>query len=194
MDEPTSSLTLTETERLMKVTKDLRAQGVSIIYISHRLSEIEELADRVIALRDGKNAGRLSREEINHNNMVKLMVGRDLNSFYVKPKPVDSALSFEVRNLRTKRYPNSRDFAGDKAGRDSRSGRTGWFWAHGICRSDLWRESPRVGYGFAGHWSAGDPLTSGRYKAGNIFDPGRSSASRFDNGDEHSRERYSSLA
>src|SRR5205085_12280075 len=66
MDEPTSSLTLSETERLMQVTKDLRSHGVSIIYISHRLSEIKELADRVVALRDGKHAGGLSREEISH--------------------------------------------------------------------------------------------------------------------------------
>ena len=64
MDEPTSSLTLSETETLLKITKDLRAQGVSIIYISHRLSEVKEIADRVVALRDGKNAGGLKREEI----------------------------------------------------------------------------------------------------------------------------------
>ena len=50
MDEPTSSLTLTETERLLAVAKELRAQGVSIIYISHRLGEIADLADRVVVL------------------------------------------------------------------------------------------------------------------------------------------------
>ncbi len=58
MDEPTSSLTLTETERLIQVVKELRAQGVSIIYISHRLGEVKEMADRVVGLRDGANAGR----------------------------------------------------------------------------------------------------------------------------------------
>src|ERR687894_981992 len=52
MDEPTSSLTLSETERLMAVVKELRSQGVSVIYISHRLGEVRELADRVVALRD----------------------------------------------------------------------------------------------------------------------------------------------
>ena len=55
MDEPTSSLTLSETETLLKITEDLRAQGVSIIYISHRLSEVKQIADRVVALRDGHN-------------------------------------------------------------------------------------------------------------------------------------------
>src|SRR5258705_2389575 len=94
MDEPTSSLTLTETERLLQVTKDLRSHGVSIIYISHRLSEIKEVADRVVALRDGKNAGKLSREEISHDRMVKLMVGRDLKDFYVHPESTSGDVSF----------------------------------------------------------------------------------------------------
>jgi ABC-type sugar transport system ATPase subunit len=58
MDEPTSSLTLRETERLLEVVQELRAQGVSVIYISHRLGEIERIADRVVGLRDGANAGR----------------------------------------------------------------------------------------------------------------------------------------
>ena len=59
MDEPTSSLTLTETGRLLSRHRRLAAQGVSIIYISHRLGEIKQIADRVVVLRDGKNAGTL---------------------------------------------------------------------------------------------------------------------------------------
>ncbi|HEX8774028.1 MAG TPA: sugar ABC transporter ATP-binding protein [Pyrinomonadaceae bacterium] len=106
MDEPTSSLTLTETERLLEVTKDLRAHGVSIIYISHRLGEIKDLADRVIVLRDGHNAGELKREDINHDNIVKLMVGRDLKHFY-EPPTVEARSNFvEAQELRTRRYPN----------------------------------------------------------------------------------------
>ncbi len=57
MDEPTSSLTLTETARLLEVVHELRAQGVAIIYISHRLNEMEQIADRVVVLRDGANVG-----------------------------------------------------------------------------------------------------------------------------------------
>jgi ribose transport system ATP-binding protein len=105
LDEPTSSLTLSETATLLKITKDLRAQGVSIVYISHRLSEVTEIADRVVALRDGKNAGGLKKEEICHERMVKLMVGRDL--LYRQPascKGGDTCI--EVRNLRTQRYPD----------------------------------------------------------------------------------------
>ena len=60
MDEPTSSLSQTEAESLFKVIKDLRQRGVSIIYISHRLSEVRELADRVVVLRDGENAGKVA--------------------------------------------------------------------------------------------------------------------------------------
>jgi ribose transport system ATP-binding protein len=104
MDEPTSSLTLSETERLLKVVSELRAEGVSIIYISHRLSEIESFADRVVALRDGTNAGALAREEIKRDNMIKLMIGRDLKDFYVKRQAKIADSFFQVQNLKTKRY------------------------------------------------------------------------------------------
>lgn len=107
MDEPTSSLTLTETERLLEVIKELRRDGVSVIYISHRLGEIGQIADRVVVLRDGKNAGTLERGEINHDNIVKLMVGRDIERMY-KPAAAGDAKAFaEVKNLRTRRYPNT---------------------------------------------------------------------------------------
>ncbi len=78
MDEPTSSLSQGETETLFRVVHDLRERGVSVIYISHRLGEVVELADRVAVLRDGQNSGDLSRAEIDHDAMVKLMVGRDV--------------------------------------------------------------------------------------------------------------------
>ncbi len=59
MDEPTSSLTLSETQRLLEIVLDLKAHHVSIIYISHRLHEVEEIADRAVVLRDGRNAGEI---------------------------------------------------------------------------------------------------------------------------------------
>ena len=62
MDEPTSSLTLSETRRLLELVCELAEQGVSVIYISHRLGEIDQCADRVVVLRDGKNAGELAHE------------------------------------------------------------------------------------------------------------------------------------
>ncbi|MFQ3591780.1 MAG: sugar ABC transporter ATP-binding protein [Gemmataceae bacterium] len=81
-DEPTSSLTQRETERLYEVIDDLKRQGVAVLYISHRLAEVRRLADRVTVLRDGKNAGELARHEISHEAMVRLMVGRDLKQLY----------------------------------------------------------------------------------------------------------------
>jgi ribose transport system ATP-binding protein len=84
MDEPTSSLTQRETERLYDVIGGLKATGVSVVYISHRLAEVKRCADRVSVLRDGKNAGDLARGEITHDNMVRLMVGRDMRQFYPK--------------------------------------------------------------------------------------------------------------
>src|ERR1035438_5803187 len=86
MDEPTSSLTLTETKRLLELVCELSEQGVSIAYISHRLGEIEECADRVVVLRDGKNAGELTHDQASHDQLVNLMVGREIKSLYVAPK------------------------------------------------------------------------------------------------------------
>jgi len=105
LDEPTSSLTLTETERLLNVIKDLRSQGVSVIYISHRLGEIEQIADRVVVLRDGRNAGILQSDEIAHDRIVKLMVGRDIERFYKPANRVESKPFAEIKDLRTRRYP-----------------------------------------------------------------------------------------
>ncbi|HEX4610639.1 MAG TPA: sugar ABC transporter ATP-binding protein [Urbifossiella sp.] len=84
MDEPTSSLTQKETEQLYGVIDGLRADGVSVVYISHRLAEVKRCADRVTVLRDGRNAGELAKAEITHDNMVRLMVGRDMKQFYPK--------------------------------------------------------------------------------------------------------------
>jgi len=114
MDEPTSSLSQKETETLFEVVKDLRNQGISVIYISHRLGEVIELSDRVTVFRDGENAGDLEKYEINHENMVRLMVGRDLSEFYdrqihqpgktvlkaheiISPSYCDIPVSLEVR-------------------------------------------------------------------------------------------------
>jgi len=112
MDEPTSSLTLTETRRLLELVKDLKEQNVSIIYISHRMHEVEEIADRAVVLRDGKNAGEIQGSEITHDRMVRMMVGRDLKDFFKgaggNGGRVKSGGGFEVKRLRTLRYPNHR--------------------------------------------------------------------------------------
>jgi ribose transport system ATP-binding protein len=106
MDEPTSSLTLSETKKLFEVIKQLRSNGVSIIYISHRLSEVKECADRVVGLRDGANVGSLEQDKITHDNMVRLMIGRKLEDFFVSPKAQARDNYFSVSDLRTQRYPH----------------------------------------------------------------------------------------
>lgn len=106
LDEPTSSLTAGETRLLLDILKDLRSHGVSIIYISHRLGEITEIADRVVALRDGRNAGNLPRDQINHDNMVRLMIGRDLKNFYLPGAGERHPARLQVRNLQTAARPN----------------------------------------------------------------------------------------
>lgn len=100
MDEPTSSLTQTETDRLYDVIAALKAAGVSVLYISHRLAEIKRCADRVVVLRDGKNAGTLARADISHDNLVRLMVGRDLKQFFPRSRPAASTQAvLSVREL-----------------------------------------------------------------------------------------------
>jgi len=105
LDEPTSSLTSRETERLFAVMDDLRSRGVALIYISHRLSEIQRLADRVTVLRDGANAGELSRAQISHDAMVRLMVGRDVSRVYQRTANAPGDVVLDVRGLRTAAYP-----------------------------------------------------------------------------------------
>jgi ribose transport system ATP-binding protein len=105
MDEPTSSLSAGEAENLFRVIDDLRARGVSIVYISHRLGEVTRLADRVVVLRDGENSGELARHEISHAAMVRLMVGRDLSQFYPHQPHARAETVLEVHGLRTPAHP-----------------------------------------------------------------------------------------
>jgi ribose transport system ATP-binding protein len=104
MDEPTSSLTQRETERLYGVIAGLKAAGVSVLYISHRLAEVRRCAERVVVLRDGRNAGELPRDRITHDNMVRLMVGRDLKQFFPRDHRDRSQVGKPVLTLTDLRY------------------------------------------------------------------------------------------
>ena len=79
MDEPTASLSARESEMLYKIIRQLRERGVSIIYISHRLEEVFALSDRITVLRDGQLAGVIEHEDIVPDNVVKLMIGKELS-------------------------------------------------------------------------------------------------------------------
>ena len=106
MDEPTSSLTITETERLLQVIRDLKAQGVSVIFISHRLNEVERCVDRVVVLRDGRVVGELGAGGIAPDAMIRLMIGRDLKSLYIEPAAAAGGSTLELVDLRTPAYPD----------------------------------------------------------------------------------------
>ncbi|WP_458763039.1 sugar ABC transporter ATP-binding protein [Cupriavidus basilensis] len=84
MDEPTTPLSTHETDRLFALIRQLRGEGMAILYISHRMAEIDELADRVTVLRDGCFVGTLDRAHLSQAALVKMMVGRDLSGFYTK--------------------------------------------------------------------------------------------------------------
>jgi ribose transport system ATP-binding protein len=108
MDEPTSSLTLAETERLLAVVRELKAQGVAVIYITHRLGEVTAVADRVVCLRDGRVVGELPKHEIDHAAMIRLMIGRDLKALYTPPAATAARLDggCRVERLRTAAFPD----------------------------------------------------------------------------------------
>ena len=107
LDEPTASLGSSEAERLFAVLQDLRLGGTAIVYVSHRLKEIEALADRAVVLRDGRNAGVLHRGEITRDRLVRLMVGRAIDGGV--PRQAMEARTREARlhldRIRTRRYP-----------------------------------------------------------------------------------------
>jgi rhamnose transport system ATP-binding protein len=99
MDEPTASLTQKETHLLFAVVRELRKNGVGIIYISHRLEEIFQLADRVTVLRDGESIGTNRVEEINESALIKLMVGRDIATIYPTAENAPGEVVFSLKNF-----------------------------------------------------------------------------------------------
>lgn len=110
MDEPTSSLNQKETEQLFKIIEQLKKDGISIIYISHRLKEVISISDRISVLRDGKNAGTFVREDFNEDEIIKLMIGKSLKSSdkqnYSKDEVV---MSIEDLNINHKIFNFSMD-------------------------------------------------------------------------------------
>ena len=102
MDEPTTSLTARETDRLFEIIAGFKAQGLGIVYISHRMEEVYALSDRVSVLRDSAYIGTLERDELSATRLVSMMVGRDLSSFYKKEHTVPGAVRpvvLEVRGM-----------------------------------------------------------------------------------------------
>ena len=103
MDEPTAALTESEIEDLFTFIRRLKAQGVGIVYISHRMEELRIIADRVTVMRDGKYVGTRNMADVSMDDIISMMVGRVI---YEQPKtqsavPADAPVVLEVKNLRS---------------------------------------------------------------------------------------------
>lgn len=99
MDEPTAALTQSETEVLFKVVKSLREKGVSIVYISHRMEEIFELCDRITILRDGSYIATKAIKDTDMNDVVKMMIGREIGERYPQRDCKIGDVMLDVQNL-----------------------------------------------------------------------------------------------
>jgi ribose transport system ATP-binding protein len=99
MDEPSAVVGEEDLEKLFEVVRSLKAQGISIIYISHRLVEIFEIADRVTVLKDGSLVGTRDVTEVNMSQLVRMMIGRDLQDVYPKRNNAIGDVLLEVKSL-----------------------------------------------------------------------------------------------
>ncbi len=99
MDEPTASLTQKEQHLLFAVVRDLRASGVGVIYISHRLEEIFALADRVTVLRDGESIGTNSVDQIDEAALIRMMVGREVTHIYPRAESEAGAVVLSLQGV-----------------------------------------------------------------------------------------------
>ncbi len=99
MDEPTTALSDRETERLFAVVKQLRSEGMAIIYISHRMAEIYELSDRLSVFRDGEYVGELTRPEFSSDRIIGMMVGRKLEDLFPEKTAAPGKAVLQVKNM-----------------------------------------------------------------------------------------------
>lgn len=100
-DEPTASLTDTEANSILATIRRLADSGMGIIYISHRMREIREIADRVTVLRSGVNVGTVEGHEINENKLVEMMTGRKIDAYFPTIEHAPARVTVEVKNLST---------------------------------------------------------------------------------------------
>jgi len=102
MDEPTSSLTEKEVDFLFKTIRNLKEQGVGMVYISHRMNELFEITDSITVMRDGTYIGTVKTKETTNEKLISMMVGRDLNNYYVRDFSPSGESVLKVSNLTKK--------------------------------------------------------------------------------------------
>ncbi|WP_246169635.1 sugar ABC transporter ATP-binding protein [Alkalibaculum sporogenes] len=100
LDEPTAVLTMKEVEKLFELLNQLRDEGVSIIYISHRLDEVFSLTDRITVLKDGNLVNTVESQSINEDELVRMMIGRNLDTFFPERKTSMGKVVLSVKNLK----------------------------------------------------------------------------------------------
>ncbi len=136
MDEPSAVLGEQDLDKLFEVVRTLQASGIGIVYISHRLKEIFELADEVTVLKDGRYVDTKLVSEVTMDDLVKLMIGRDLQDVYPKRIAQPGEVLLEVHNVSRSKLVHDVSFklhAGEIVGF---AGITGW--AHRGGSHDLW--------------------------------------------------------
>lgn len=99
MDEPTSALTETEVEHLFKIIRDLRARGIGIVYITHKMNELFEIADEFSVFRDGTYVGTHASSEVTRDDIIRMMVGREITDMFPKEEAEIGAPVLQVENL-----------------------------------------------------------------------------------------------
>ena len=99
MDEPTSAISEREIDVLFGLIRSLIQQGVTIVYITHKLEELFRIADRVVVMRDGKVVGSRPLTEVSHDDVVRMMVGRDIKGFFVKVRAAQAGNLFRVQDI-----------------------------------------------------------------------------------------------
>jgi ribose transport system ATP-binding protein len=104
MDEPTTALSDRETDRLFDIVRQLRSEGLAIIYISHRMAEIYELGDRLSVFRDGEYVGELTRPEFSSDRIIEMMVGRKLEDLYPEKIAGHGEVILQVKNMSDKEH------------------------------------------------------------------------------------------
>ncbi|MDT8859263.1 sugar ABC transporter ATP-binding protein [Alkalihalobacillus sp. MEB130] len=102
MDEPTSAITEKEVAQLFKMIRSLKEKGVGIIYITHKMSELYEIADDISVFRDGQYIGTDKAENMKRDQLIRMMVGRELHQVFNKPEPKLGEIALSVRNLSQK--------------------------------------------------------------------------------------------
>ncbi|SCL21649.1 hypothetical protein GA0074692_1223 [Micromonospora pallida] len=121
LDEPTSAIPDREVERLYEVVHALKKQGVAMLYTTHRMAEIQELADRVVVLRDGRLVLQAPLADTTEDGIVRAMIGRDLDNLFPEITPAQDEVGLRVTGLRLQQQGPTVDL-------EVRRGRS-WAWA-----------------------------------------------------------------